>query len=457
MDIAVIILAAGQSKRIQSKHPKVLHRICGLPLLEFPLRLAATLKAKPVVVVVPKKPNPISDYLSDHKSVRQVVQTEALGTGHAVAQAESALRGFFGTVLILSGDVPLLRLETLRAFVTQVTQQKRVLGLLTTHVPNPTGYGRIVRDVSGQITAIVEEKEADESVRTLTEINPAIYCVQKSWLFAALKKLKRHTTSGEYYLTDIIAEAVAQGESIESGLIENFQECLGVNTRAELAAAQSILQQKIIEGWLSKGVSFVDPRNTTVDADVQIGPETLIHPNVSLRGQTRIGKNCVMDVGVVLTDTVVADEVVIKPYSVLESSRVGFQSQIGPFARLRPGATLKSGVRVGNFVEIKKSLLEKGVKINHLSYIGDASIGSGTNVGCGTITCNYDGAQKHRTVIGSGVFVGSDVQFVAPIKVGQGAVIGAGSTITENVPAKALALARSRQVNKKSWNKKRKK
>ena len=462
MEIAVIILAAGQSKRILSKTPKVLHPLCGKPLLAYPLAVAKALKARVTAVVVPpgenrRGANPIADYVTAQPGLQKGVQKTPLGTGHAVAATIQSLKKFSGHVLILSGDVPLLHADVVKAFVSEVVRKKSKLGLMTTKVPDPQGYGRIVRDLSGNISAIIEEKEASPDVRTITEINPAIYCVEKRWLFEALTKLKRHPVNGEYYLTDIVGLAVGRGENVFGVLVEDYRQCLGINTRAELAEAQELMRKKIVDRWLAQGVGFINPDDTYIDADVVIGADTLIYPNVCLRGVTKVGSDCVLDIGSVISDSILADGVHIKPYSVIESARVGTGAQVGPFARLRPEAVLKEQVRVGNFVEVKKSVLEKGVKANHLSYIGDARVGRETNIGCGTITCNYDGFKKYRTVIGDKVFVGSDVQFVAPVRVGRGAVIGAGSTITKNVPEYALALSRSLQVNKKGWARKRKK
>ena len=457
MGIAVIILAAGESKRILSSRSKVLHELCGLPLVEYPIRLAKSLQAKPVICVTPKFPNGLVDYLKKFPFVSPVPQNRADGTGGAVAVVEKVLSRFSGYVLILSGDVPLLDKSMVASFVKETIRKKAKIGLITTKVPNPKGYGRMIRDIGNQILKIVEDKNADAKELEINEINAGIYCVDKQWLFDSIKRITPNGKTREKYLTDLVSIAISEGREVFGFEGKNFQEFLGINTRQELAESGRLLQNQIVQKWLSRGVGFVDPRHVYIDYDVSLGEDTLIYPNVFLRGKTKIGKRCLIDTGSVLTDAVVAEEVHIKPYSVIEKSRIGKGGVVGPFSRLRPETNLKENVRVGNFVEVKKSILHQGTKANHLSYIGDATVGKETNIGCGTITCNYDGFQKHRTVLGEKVFVGSDVQFVAPVRVGKGAVIGAGSTITDNVPSYALALARGRQLNKKNWARRKKK
>lgn len=451
-EIATVILAAGEGKRMLSSTPKVLYPLCGRPMIDYPVALAGKVKARKVLVVTPKKrDNPVLGHLKKFKHVGFVFQEAPLGTGHAVRMCASKLNGFQGYVLILYGDDPLLTPATLNAFLSKVEEAKATLGLITVRMRDPSGYGRVVRSPAGEVLRIVEEKEATSEEKGIHEINTGIYAVRSGWLFGALKKLKSHPVMKEYYLTDIVEEAVREGETLLGYQGEGEEEFLGINSRQQLAKAEEVLRGRLVEHWMARRVRFADPRHVYLDADVTIGEETHIDPFVFLYGKTRIGRGCMVECGAVLKDMTVGDNVHIKPYCVMEESRIAKGAQVGPFARIRPGSVVGEAARVGNFVELKKAKLGPGVKANHLTYLGDAEIGAGTNVGCGTITCNYDGVKKHPTKIGKKVFVGSDVQFVAPVKIGDGAYIGAGSTITENVPAKALAIARGRQVNKKNW------
>lgn len=455
-EITAIILAAGEGKRMLSALPKVLFPLAGRPMIDYPLRLALDAGAEPVTVVTAnQKANPVENYLKNFSRIKIVRQEKPMGTGHAAQAAVQELNGFRGTVLILYGDDPLLTAATLKIFLTRFRESGAVLGFITTRMKNPFGYGRVVRDRAGEVLQIVEEKEATEEEKKIREINTGIYAVRADWLAEALEKIKRHPVTGEYYLTDIVDQAVRDNQKLLGYMGEDEEEFLGINSKKQLAEAEVVLQRRLIEGWMEKGVVFLDPRHVWLDADVTIGAESVIHPNVFLRGKTKIGKNCVIECGAVLTDTAAGNGVHIKPYCVLEGSVLEDEAQVGPFARLRPESHVGKKARVGNFVEMKKARLGPGAKANHLSYLGDAEIGAETNVGCGTITCNYDGVKKHLTQIGKKVFVGSDVQFVAPVCIGDEAVIGAGSTITEDVPAKALAIARNRQVNKKDWKRKK--
>ena len=455
-EIKSIILAAGKGQRMRSVLPKVLHPLCGRPLIDFSIQSAKETGAKQIFVVVSKsKQDPVALHLKKFADVKIMRQTAPLGTGHAVMACAAALKNDNGYVLVTYGDAPLLTAETLKKFIAKTLQENATLGFITANLSMPTGYGRVVRDAMGDVSKVVEEKEATAEEKKIAESNMGIYCVQSGWLFATLKKLKPHPVTKEYYLTDIVEQAIRGERKVLGFLGTQGEEFFGINSRKQLSSAAEIMKDRLVDFWMSRGVTFVDPRHVYLDADVTIGVDSIIHPNVHLLGTTKIGQHSVVECGSVLKNMTVADGVHIKPYSVLEESVIEKEAQVGPFARLRPGSHVGAGARVGNFVELKKTKLGKGVKVNHLTYLGDAAIGDGTNVGCGTITCNYDGAKKYPTKIGKKVFVGSDVQFVAPVTVGDGAYIAAGSTITDNVPPKALAIARGKQVNKKGWIKKR--
>lgn len=452
--LVAIVLAAGKSTRMKSNLSKVLHPVAGLPLVIHPLKALKELKVhRTVLVIADGKKNEFESILGDSFKVEYVVQKEALGTGHAVMVTDKALKGQRGYALILAGDVPLIKSESLKSLFERVQASGAVCGLITTTLEDAGHYGRIVRDTKGDVIGIVEAKDADGEELLIDEINTGIFCVELPWLFEAIKSLKPQNKQKEYYLTDIVKYAVDKGAKVIGHCIRDDREFLGVNTRAELAEVNQIMRKRINDRLMIEGVSIVDPSNTYIDSEVRIGRDTTIYPNTFIKGKTTIGQNCTIENGVVIKDAVIASDVLIKPYSVIEDSEVRAKVQMGPFSRLRPGAVLDEGARVGNFVEIKKSFIGKGSKANHLTYIGDAEIGRGVNVGCGTITCNYDGVKKHKTIIGDDVFVGSDVQFVAPVKIGKGAVIAAGSTVTDDVPPKALAIARARQTNKKGWKK----
>lgn len=457
-EIATIILAGGAGKRMHSQLPKVLHPLCGRPMIDYPLQIAKALGSRSTIVVTPWKDNGINDYLKQYTKVRPVRQRAPLGTADAVRACESSLNGkshsfSAGTVLILCGDTPLLRADTLKDFLNRLEGSKAILGFISTHVADPVGYGRVLRSPEGEVQGIVEECEANPSMKAIREINTGIYAVKKEWLFATLRNFKPHPITGEYYLTDIIAQGVAERKPLLGFLQETPAEFLGVNSRSQLAMAEQVMRRRLAEYWMDRGVTFTDPDQVYLDASVSIGRDTVISPQVSVCGKTQIGRNCTIENGVLLRDVTLGDGVSVKAYSILEGAKVGKEAQIGPFARLRPGSVVGLRARIGNFVEMKNTRFGAGAKANHLSYLGDAIIGAETNIGCGTITCNYDGKKKHPTKIGKGVFVGSDVQFVAPVTIGRGATIGAGSTITENVPADALGIARGRQVNKKGWAK----
>jgi len=385
--------------------------------------------------------------------VRYALQAEQLGTGHAVLCARTALGSFAGEILILYGDTPLIRRQTLASLVKLKRSRRAKVALVTCEPPCPTGYGRIVRE-NGAVRRIVEEKDCSPDQRLLREVNAGLYLVDAAFLWKALERVDARNAQRERYLTDLADLAFASGQPAAT-LAAPFEEVAGVNDRLELAQATAALRQRINEAHMRAGVTLDDPDTIWIDEAVRIGQDARIGAGSVLSGATVVGKNVQVGVGCVLHAASVADGARIKDYSLLEEAAVGRNALVGPFARLRPGTQLADQVHIGNFVETKKARIGKGSKANHLTYLGDCEIGSGVNVGAGTITCNYDGVAKHRTVLGDGVFVGSDSQFVAPVTVGKGSYIGAGSTITEDVPPQSLALARSRQVTKRDYMKKR--
>lgn len=449
-DTHVVILAAGKGTRMRSAHPKVLHRVAGLSLIEHVLRAADAVTPISTVVVVGHQAQDVRQALSDRQGLRFALQEPQLGTGHALLQAERELTGARGTLLLLSGDVPLLRGDTLTALVRTHRSQSAAATVLTARVPDPDGYGRIVRR-DGRIAAIVEHKDASAEERRIDEINSGIYAFDLEPLFGALKDIGSTNVQKEYYLPDLVRIYRAHGLAVETVTVQDPREVLGVNSRGELADVASIMNRQRNEELMASGVTLEDPATVYVGPDVTIGADTVIHPNVYLEGRTRIGSGCEIHSGVRIVDSTLDDGVVINNFCVIVGSSVARGAQVGPFARIRPESSVGEDAHIGNFVELKKTSLGRGSKAPHLSYLGDATIGERVNVGAGTITCNYDGTAKHPTVIEDGAFIGSDSQLVAPVRVGKGAYVAAGSSITEDVPAGALAITRGRQVTKEGW------
>jgi bifunctional UDP-N-acetylglucosamine pyrophosphorylase/glucosamine-1-phosphate N-acetyltransferase len=449
-DIHVVILAAGKGTRMKSALPKVLHRAAGLPLIDHVLRAAAALSPSSVVVIVGHEAQQLKDALSIRPGLGFALQEPQLGTGHALLQAEPLLKGASGTVVLLSGDVPLLRADSLAALVRTHEARGAAATVLTAVVPSPAGYGRIVRD-AGQITRIVEHKDASPAERAIGEINSGVYAFDMAPLFSALREIGSGNAQGEYYLPDLVRIYRDRGLVVETVAVEDPREILGVNSRKELAEVAAILRATKNEALMASGVTLVDPAATYIAPDVTVGADSIIHAGVHLEGRTQIGSRCEIHSGVRILDSAVDDGVVINNFCVIVESHVSSGARIGPFAHIRPHSDVGEDAHVGNFVELKKTSLGKGAKANHLSYLGDATIGRKVNVGAGTITCNYDGTAKHPTVIEDGAFIGSDSQLVAPVRVGAGAYVAAGSTITEDVPADALAIGRGKQVNKDGW------
>jgi len=452
----IVILAAGKGTRMKSAEPKVLHPAGGLPLIEHVLRAADHLNPATRVLVVGHLADRVKAALSKRLGLRFALQEPQLGTGHALLQAESHLAGAGGTVVLLSGDVPLLRPETLQQLVARHESSGAAATVLTARVRGPHEYGRIVRE-NGRIAAIVEHKDATPEQRAIDEINSGIYAFALAPLFDALRSIGSANAQGEYYLPDLVGIYRSQGKIVETVTLDDPRQILGVNSRRELADVSAILKASKNDGLMASGVSLVDPATAYIGPDVEIGPDTTIHPNVYLEGQTRIGANCVIHAGVRIVDSTIDDGVVINNYCVITESHVSSGAQLGPFAHLRPKSDIGENAKVGNFTELKKTTLGKGSKAPHLSYLGDAVIGEKVNVGAGTITCNYDGSHKHPTIIEDGAFIGSDSQLVAPVRIGKGAYIAAGSSVVEDVPEGALAIARAKQTNKPGWVEKKKK
>jgi bifunctional UDP-N-acetylglucosamine pyrophosphorylase/glucosamine-1-phosphate N-acetyltransferase len=455
-DRHIVILAGGKGTRMKSERPKVLHRIAGAALIDHVLKLATSLRPSSVSVVVGHQADDVVRVMSEWPGLRFALQEPQLGTGHALLQVEPLLRDASGTAVLLSGDVPLLRVETLAAMVDAHEQKGASATVLTAEVDAPDGYGRIVRE-RGLLAAIVEHKDATPAQREIREINSGIYAFELAGLFDALRSVGSTNAQGEYYLPDLVKIYRTRGLGVQTATVEDPREILGVNSRKELAELTAILNARTNEALMQSGVTIVDPATTYVTPDVIVGPDTILHPGVYLEGNTRIGRRCEIHSGVRIVDSNVDDDVVIYNFCVIVNSRIARGAQVGPFARIRPESLVGEDAHVGNFVELKKTSLGRGAKASHLSYLGDATIGEKVNVGAGTITCNYDGTAKHRTIIEDGAFIGSDTQLIAPVRVGRGAYVAAGSSITDDVPAESLAIARGKQVNKKGWVTKRRK
>ncbi len=451
--LSVVILAAGQGTRMKSRLPKVLHCLAGKPLVQHVIDNAHGLQAAAIHLVYGHGGDQVRAAIRDDK-IHWVLQAEQLGTGHAVQQAMPELADDH-RVLILYGDVPLTRAETLRALLDK--QPANGIGLLTVNLPDPVGYGRIVRNSAGAVTAIVEQKDASDEQKKITEVNTGILCCDARDLRRWLSQLKNNNAQKEYYLTDIIAMCVQEGGVVQTHQPQSADEVEGVNNRLQLADLERRYQKRIAVELMTNGVTLRDPARIDVRGDVQISNDVIIDVNVVLEGKVRIGYGSEIGANCVIRDCVIGEQVIVHPNSHLEGAVIGNGALIGPFARLRPGAELADEVHVGNFVEVKKAKIGSGSKANHLAYIGDAEIGSGCNVGAGTITCNYDGANKHLTVLEDDVFVGSDTQLVAPVRVGKGATIGAGTTVTRDVGAGMLVISRVKQTEISGWERPRKK
>ncbi len=452
-NLRVLILAAGKSTRMKSKYAKVLHRAGGAALIEHVIRAARSVSTD-ISIVVGHSADRVKALLPESKFVEQ---KEQLGTGHAVMSAREGFKGYSGNVLILPGDVPLVSAKTLEAFVKSHVEGGFSASILTAEIPNPSGYGRIVRKNDNEVDSIVEHRDADPEVLKIREINSSIYVFDAPALFDGLARVGTNNAQSEFYLTDAIGILVNDRKKAGAFKIENADEILGINTRQELAAVDHIMRRKKCEALMSEGVTIVDPASTFIDIDVQIGADTIIHPSVQIQGQTFIGEDVTIHSFSRISNSKIGARTVVLEGCVIVQSNLGEQVSIGPYTHLRIDATLGDTVKVGNFVEIKKSSLAAGTKAMHLAYLGDATIGKDVNIGAGTITCNYDGTHKHRTVIEDGAFIGTDSQLIAPVRIGRNAYIAAGSSITDDVPPDSLAIARGRQAIKEGWVKQRKK
>lgn len=453
--LTVLLLAAGQGTRLKSKTTKLLHGVAGQPVVAWVARAARALRPDRIVAVVGFQGDRVAQAL-DGLVDAVVVQAEQRGTGHAVLTARREVGRGAGTLLVVNGDLPNLETKTLRDLVALHRRAKAALSLVTTDLDDASGYGRIVRD-GGRVVRIVEHKDASRAERALREINCGIYAADADGLFPLLAKLRPNNAQGEYYLTDAVHATIRLGRPVAALKHPDSVEVLGVNTRAELARAGAVHYARKAAALQDGGVTLLDAARTWIDPRARVGADTVIYPDVIVEGASTIGPECTIRSGCRLTDVVLGRGVEIKDHCVLRESRIGDGAEIGPFAHFRPGAVLEESAKVGNFVELKKTRLGRGSKASHLSYLGDAQIGPGCNIGAGTITCNYDGTAKHATTLGAGVFIGSDTQLVAPVTVGAGAYVAAGTTVTEDVPPGALALARVRQLNLDGWVERRKK
>ena len=448
-DLAVVILAAGKGTRLKSSLAKVLHRAGGRSLVEHVMTACTPLKSRKIIAVVGHQSEQVSAVI-EPRGAESVLQQPQRGTGHAMQVARRAV-GSAKIALVLPGDAPLIRTETLRSMLAAHRAANAAVTILTAVVSDPSGYGRILRKSETSAQAIVEESQLTDEQRDINEINSSIYCFNLEKLWPALAQVKPNNKHRELYLTDAVGVLASKNETVLAHVAPDPREVLGCNTRADLAEVDRIFRERKRMELMNEGVSIQLPETVLVDPDVTIGEDTLLEPCVQLLGKTKIGQRCTVRTGSVLSDMILGDDVLVEPHCVAMQSRLDDNTVIGPFARLRLGTHLKDGARAGNFVEVKKSVVGERAKVPHLTYLGDAHVGAKTNIGAGTITCNYDGFRKQPTNIGRGVFIGSDTTLVAPLRIGDGAYVAAGSTITENVPPDGLGIARGRQVNKPRW------
>lgn len=443
-----IILAAGKGTRMKSDLPKVMHKVAGLTMLEHVYRAVQAITPAKTVTVIGHKAELVREVLGDKSEF--VMQTEQLGTGHAVMMAEDELAGLDGQTLVIAGDTPLITGDSLTKLVDFHVNHKNVATILTAEADDPFGYGRIIRNENDEVTKIVEQKDANDFEKQVKEINTGTYLFDNKRLFEALKNINTNNAQGEYYLTDVIGIFKEAGEKVGAYKLRDFDESLGVNDRVALATAEKVMRARLTKQHMVNGVTFVNPDATYLDADVEIGEEAVIEANVTLKGQTKVGDRTVLTTGTYLVDALIGEDAVITN-SMIEESTVEAGVTVGPYAHIRPGSTLAKDVHIGNFVEVKGSSIGENTKAGHLTYIGNAEVGSNVNFGAGTITVNYDGQNKYKTTIGNNVFVGSNSTLIAPLEIGDNALTAAGSTITEDVPMDSIAIGRGRQVNKEGY------
>lgn len=454
MGFAIVILAAGEGTRMKSSLSKVLHPLCGQPIIRYVINSAKKINPEKIIMVVGHKAEQVRDTIDS--DIEFVVQESQLGTGHAVKVTEKALTGFEGSLIILNGDTPLITSATINKLINFHNKNKPTATLLTACLENPYGYGRIIRNKDGLVEKIVEEKDATEDEKKICEVNTGVYCFEKNKLFDSLKEIKSNNKQKEYYLTDVVEILKNKNQIVSAFITNNSNEILGINSRIQLAEMISLMKKKINDYWMSEGVTIVDPESTFIDESVKIGNDTVIYPFCFLEGKTTIGSGCSIGPLAHLIDTEIGNNVKVQ-YTMAKESNIKGDSNIGPFCSLRKGTVIEKGARAGTFVEVKNSRIGEESKVSHLSYIGDAVIGKNANIGAGTITCNYDGLNKHKTVIADNVFIGSDTMLVAPVEIGEKAVTGAGSVITKDVPAGSLGLERCEQKNIADYRKRAKK
>ncbi|WHY77680.1 bifunctional UDP-N-acetylglucosamine diphosphorylase/glucosamine-1-phosphate N-acetyltransferase GlmU [Neobacillus sp. WH10] len=443
-----VILAAGQGTRMKSQLYKVLHPVCGKPMVQHVVDQMTKLDIQEMVTIIGHGAEMVQAQLGD--SSHFCLQEKQLGTAHAVMQAAKLLEGKEGVTIVVCGDTPLIKAETMESLFKHHEELAAKATILTARIDDPTGYGRIIRNENGFVEKIVEHKDAQEAEREINEINTGTYCFDNRSLFEALQNVSNDNVQGEYYLPDVIEILKKQGEVVTAFQTNEFEETLGVNDRVALAEAERIMRKRTNETHMRNGVTIIDPANTYIGTDVEIGQDTVIYPGTVIKGKTNIGAECLIGPNSEIDTCKIGNETVIRQ-SVAHNSSIGSHVNIGPFAHIRPDSNISDDVKVGNFVEIKKAVFGKGSKVSHLSYIGDAEVGSDVNIGCGSITVNYDGKNKYLTKIEDGVFIGCNSNLVAPVTIGKGAYVAAGSTITKNVPDEALSIARAQQVNKENY------
>ena len=448
----VLIIAAGLGTRMKSKRAKVLHELGGSPLILYTVRAAQALEPRSIITIVGHQADEVERVVRAEigELASFAIQEKQRGTGDAVESARSLLENSDSLILSIYGDVPMIRVETLRKLIEHHNNTGAACSILSVRLENPTGYGRIVRDASGAFRKIVEQRDATDEERQIREINSGIYCFESKALFDALRKVEPHNDQGEYYLTDVAEIILGSGGAVSVYVINDPREVSGINTRAELAEFENLIRRSAIRRlMLESGVTFIDPSHAYISADAQIGRDTIIHPNVTIEGKTVIGEGCLILAGARITNSRLGDNVTVKDQSIIVDSQVESNCSVGPFAHLRMNALLEEKATVGNFVEVKKSRLKRGAKAMHLTYLGDATIGERTNIGAGTVTCNYDGVNKHETIIEDDVKIGSDTMLVAPVRVGARSKTGAGSVVTRDVPPDSMVAGVPAEVKKK--------
>ncbi len=449
-DLYPLILAAGKGVRMRSDIPKVLHPLLGKPMLCYVIEAVRALHPSKIYLVVSSQSNLGKEELGSYP-LEFIIQTEPLGTGHAVLQARPLLEEREGVLIVVNGDSPLITTRTLRELLRSHRKSGAIATTLTAVLDDPTGYGRIIRSSDNKIEASVEEKEATPSQRKNKEVNAGFYCFTIPHIFPYMAKIQRSRHQKEYYLPDVFSILRKEGEEVNSFPVSSPQEVLGINNRYQLAQVERVMREEFLQDLMMQGVTIVDPHSAYIDSTVTIGKDTVIHPQVVLQGNTRIGPRCQLHSFCRVSDSLLESDVVILSNTVIESSTIKRGARIGPFARLRPECLIGPEAKIGNFVEVKKSVVGKGTKVGHLTYLGDAVIGKKVNIGAGTITCNYDGKKKWQTIIEDEVFIGSNTEIIAPITIRKGAYIGAGATVTKDVPPHSLAISRSKQLNIKDW------